>query len=98
MIRNRTDGFFFPAIKRDAGYIRQSGNLHFRVTGESNESRNNSLSYQSFMYPLHQQLSGRSRGVSQVMHGKSEHSIMGRRTAQPRERKKKHKKQNKIRS
>lgn len=57
-------------LERNAGHRRQGQHLHFRVTGESNESRNNPLSYQSLIHPLHQQLVGQHRGYSQVVHGK----------------------------
>lgn len=37
-------------------------NLHFRIAGESDESRDNSLSNQSLIHPLHQKLIGRNKG------------------------------------
>lgn len=42
--------------------MKEAGDLHFRITGESDKCWNNSLSYQSFIHPLHQQLIGQSRG------------------------------------
>ena len=73
-------------FERDAEGKRQGRHLHFRVTGESYESRNNPLSYQSFIHPLHQQLIGQRRGYSQVMHGKNKQQCHGKKKEQSRER------------
>lgn len=83
-------------LERNAGHRRQGQHLHFRVTGESNESRNNPLSYQSLIHPLHQQLIGQHRGYSQVVH-ESKQCAMGR-IKEQREKKRKHKSKTKIRS
>lgn len=74
-------------LERNAGHRRQGQHLHFRVTGESNESRNHPLSYQSLIHPLHQQLIGQHRGYSQAVHGKQT-VCHGKKKEQPREREK----------
>ena len=84
-------------LERGAEGKRQGRHLHFRVTGESYESRNNPLSYQTFIHPLHQQLIGQRRGHSQVMHGKNQQQCHGENKGATK-RKREHKSETQIRS
>ena len=45
---------------------RRGFHLHFRVGGQSDESRHHSLSNQRLIHPLHQQLSGLDRAIRDV--------------------------------